>query len=194
MAEEMLTIYDDDLNPVGELPRAQAHGGEHWHQVVHVWLYGTFRRERCVFLQKRAAEKKTYPGFYDAGTTGHISAGEAPLDAALREVREEVGLQLQAQDLTALGQCREDEPGDREVATVFLAQADAADFAPGNEVEQVIAMPLQRFESLVRRETDGAAARTLGGERVFITRDKLCPHPESAMLAIRAIQAIKEEM
>ena len=46
-----------------ELPRAQAHGGEHWHQVVHVWLYGTFRRERCVFLQKRAAEKKTYPGF-----------------------------------------------------------------------------------------------------------------------------------
>ncbi|MBC8529636.1 NUDIX domain-containing protein [Christensenellaceae bacterium NSJ-44] len=189
----MLTIYDDDLNPVGELPRAQAHGTQHWHRVVHVWLYGTFRREKCVFLQKRAAQKKTYPGFYDAGTTGHISAGETPEQAALREVREEVGLALQAQDLTELGQCREDEAGDREVATVFLARASAQDFAPGEEVEGMIAMPLGRFESLVRREKDGAAARTLSGERVFLTRDKLCRHPESALLAIRALQAIKEE-
>ncbi|MFO7710678.1 MAG: NUDIX domain-containing protein, partial [Candidatus Woesearchaeota archaeon] len=48
-----------------------------------------------VLLQLRAKEKALYPDMWDISAAGHVNAGEDPLDSAIREVEEEIGLEIE---------------------------------------------------------------------------------------------------
>jgi 8-oxo-dGTP diphosphatase len=62
------------------------------HQVVpRVLIFG--RHGKDVLLLKGAPDKKIWPGMYN-GIGGHVEAGEDPLLAASREMREESGIDL----------------------------------------------------------------------------------------------------
>lgn len=71
-----------------------------WHASVHVWLYTP---SGALLIQQRASDKDTHPLFWDVSVAGHIGAGEDPLDSAVREVGEEVGLSIEKRDLEKLG-------------------------------------------------------------------------------------------
>jgi 8-oxo-dGTP pyrophosphatase MutT (NUDIX family) len=43
-------------------------------------------------VMRRDLQKDGYPGFYEAGASGSILAGETPYEGALRELREETGI------------------------------------------------------------------------------------------------------
>jgi 8-oxo-dGTP pyrophosphatase MutT (NUDIX family) len=60
----------------------------------HVWMWHRTNDGVKVLLQKRALTKKTSPGFYHISAAGHINVDEAPIDAALRETKEELGLTI----------------------------------------------------------------------------------------------------
>lgn len=53
---------------------------------------------------KRAEDKDSFPGCWDAATTGHIDAGEDPISAAIRELGEEIGVKARPSELVLL--CR----------------------------------------------------------------------------------------
>ena len=57
-------------------------------------------------LQKRSDNKDSYPGRFDTSSAGHIPAGTEPLDSALRELEEELGIHAEPQDLTYAGKFR----------------------------------------------------------------------------------------
>ena len=79
--------------PTGEVrPRSQVHAEGLYHRAVHVWLVAPSRGE--VLLQLRAACKDSWPGRLDISCAGHISAGDLPLETAVRELQEELGLRL----------------------------------------------------------------------------------------------------
>lgn len=59
-----------------------------------------------VLLQKRSAAKDSNPGCYDISSAGHLASGGAPVDGALRELQEELGLTLSPEDLHYVGQHR----------------------------------------------------------------------------------------
>jgi isopentenyldiphosphate isomerase len=59
-----------------------------------------------VLLQRRALSKESWPGQWDVSVAGHVAAGESALDAALREAAEELGLSIDARELTLLGTLR----------------------------------------------------------------------------------------
>ena len=61
---------------------------------------------RQVLLQKRSAEKDSYPGMYDTSSAGHIPAGKEPRESALRELEEELGIRASADELTFIGHFR----------------------------------------------------------------------------------------
>lgn len=48
-----------------------------------------------MLLQKRASGKDSFPGCYDTSSAGHIHAGDEPLDSALRELEEELGIKAE---------------------------------------------------------------------------------------------------
>ena len=76
------------------------------HRAVHVLIFNA-RGE--VFLQKRSLTKDTFPGAWDSSASGHLNAGEIYDRCAVRELREELGLELAAapEKLFKLAACLE---------------------------------------------------------------------------------------
>ncbi len=55
-----------------------------------------------VYLQKRARDVLFCPGHWSASVTGHVSSGETYLEAAKREVKEELGIDCELRELGKL--------------------------------------------------------------------------------------------
>lgn len=89
--EECLEITDAHDRPLMIMPIAQARRQALRHRVVLVMLHDA---EGRVYLQKRGARKHLYPGRWDLSATGHVRAGESREDAARRELREELDIDV----------------------------------------------------------------------------------------------------
>ena len=61
---------------------------------AHVWLWKRGNDGIEVLLQRRSLTKKRRPGYYHISAGGHINLGENPVDTAIRETKEELGLTL----------------------------------------------------------------------------------------------------
>jgi isopentenyl-diphosphate delta-isomerase len=98
---ELLDIRDQEGNVTGEtMYRQQAHQSEAWHGVALVWLIDPRGR---ILLQRRAAHLNAFPEKWDITLSGHLSAGEEPLQAAVRELGEEIGVYIKPDELTSAG-------------------------------------------------------------------------------------------
>src|SRR5690606_10764239 len=99
--DESVDILDEDGNYTGEVVlKSEAHLKGLFHPTVHVWFY-TVNNE--LLLQKRSITKKTFPGLWDVSVAGHIGTGEDIFDSAKREVQEELGVNLENEELVKIG-------------------------------------------------------------------------------------------
>ncbi len=76
--------------------KSEAHAQGLWHASTQVWIVNI---QNKVLLQQRSANKDSYPNLWDISVAGHLSAGDNPISAALREIKEEIGLELEASQL-----------------------------------------------------------------------------------------------
>lgn len=98
--DERIDIVDNQGNATGKTCyKSEAHRFGYFHITVHIWLYTL---ENKILLQKRALTKLVFPGLWDISVAGHIGAGEEIKTAALREIKEEIGLDLQLEDLSKI--------------------------------------------------------------------------------------------
>lgn len=101
---EMLDIVDENGVPTGQsVPRTVAHAEGRRHRTSHVWIVRRKAGRVQVLLQMRCAAKDSYPGCYDISSAGHIPAGDEFVGSALRELREELGVDARAEDLHECG-------------------------------------------------------------------------------------------
>ena len=103
--EEYFDVVDEKGIPTGEtVSRSVAHATGVRHRTAHVWI---MRRSpeggAQVLLQKRSQNKDSFPGEYDTSSAGHIQAGDEPLESALRELEEELGIKGRKEDLCPVG-------------------------------------------------------------------------------------------
>ena len=92
---------DSEGNYTGQkILKSEAHQNGLFHPTVHIWLY-TDKGE--VLLQQRAQIKKTFPLYWDVSVAGHVGAGETIIAGAIREVKEEIGLDISETELTPIG-------------------------------------------------------------------------------------------
>ena len=88
--DELFPIVDEEGQVIDKATRGECHGGSRLlHPVVHLHV---FNNTGEIFLQKRPEWKDIQPGKWDTAVGGHIDYGETPVDALLREVREELGI------------------------------------------------------------------------------------------------------
>ena len=87
---ELWDVYDADRKRTGRLHRRGAflNAGE-YHLVVHVWMVN----RKGEFLITKRAPNKGFPNMWES-TGGSALAGDDSITAALREVKEETGLNL----------------------------------------------------------------------------------------------------
>jgi isopentenyldiphosphate isomerase len=98
--DEFVDIVDNHQNFLYAISKNEAHRKGLPHRSIHLWLYNA---EGQILIQKRSANKMCYPNLWDVSVAGHLSSKEDPIQAALRECKEEIGLELQAQDLYFYG-------------------------------------------------------------------------------------------
>ena len=91
--DEFLDIVDPSSGiPIGKtVLKSEAHARGIWHTAAHVWIYND---KNEVLLQLRSSKKNLFPGVWDVSVAGHVSATGNPEDTALREAKEELGLNL----------------------------------------------------------------------------------------------------
>ena len=94
---ELLDICNEEGFPTGETVEGILH------RTAHVWVVREVDGRTQVLLQKRSMDKDSYPGMYDTSSAGHIPAGAEPLESALRELGEELGIHAGPEDLTYIG-------------------------------------------------------------------------------------------
>ena len=91
MAEEIFDVVNELDEVIGRALRREVHARKLWHRAVHVLVFNA-RGE--VFLQKRSVLKDTAKGKWDSSSSGHLDSGEDYDACAVRELREEIGLDL----------------------------------------------------------------------------------------------------
>lgn len=94
---ELLDVLDANGSKTGQTkPRHLVHRDGDWHRAVDIWLVNP---ERGILLQRRVANKDSWPNRWDISCGGHLSAGDDPLAGAMRELFEELGLIVQPENL-----------------------------------------------------------------------------------------------
>ena len=90
MADEMLDIVNDEDVVIGQEMRSTVHQKGLQHRGAHVFL---FSEDGKMLIQKRNADRASSPSLLDCSVSEHVKAGEGYLDAAMRGMKEEMGVE-----------------------------------------------------------------------------------------------------
>jgi 16S rRNA (adenine1518-N6/adenine1519-N6)-dimethyltransferase len=91
-SEEQFAVVDQEDRPKGAAPRGQVHANNLLHRAVHILIFNLAGE---VFLQLRSRTKDRHPLTWDSSAAGHVNTGEEYDQTAERELREELGAEIQ---------------------------------------------------------------------------------------------------
>lgn len=172
---EYLDIYDENGKFLGTEERGVVHSKGLWHKTVHCWLYD---RDGNVFFQRRSDRGTLY-----TTSSGHLSAKESVTEAFQREIKEEIGLDIDASDATKVGVVpfqmdRVKEDGsifkDRAFANVYvdLYEGNYEDFhMDENEVSGIVIVSAKDALDLFQKESGSIFGREISLDNTMIERD-----------------------
>lgn len=95
--DELVDVLNDEGKKTGEIvEKLKAHKDGICHGISAIALINT---KGNVLLQKRALIKRDAPGKWDLSAAGHITSGDTPKEAAVRETFEEIGIEIKEDEL-----------------------------------------------------------------------------------------------
>ena len=101
---ELFDVIDSEGNPTGQIiSREKAHAEGIPHRTAHIWIIREKEGRVQILLQKRSQNKDSFPGKFDTSSAGHIQAGDEPLESAIRELKEELGISAVPEQLHFAG-------------------------------------------------------------------------------------------
>ena len=132
MKEEIFDVVNERDEVIGQKSRSEVHRLGLMHRAVHVLVFNAAGQ---VFLQKRSMMKDRQPGLWDSSASGHVDSGENYDTCSVRELGEEIGLQLPAvpKRLFKLPACAET---DQEHVWVYRCEAEGPFQLNPEEIER----------------------------------------------------------
>ncbi len=154
---EYIDIFDENNNPTGEIKeKAQAHEDGNFHRTAHIWIMND---KKELLLQKRSATKKSHPNCWDISGAGHIRAGESVINGAIRELKEELGVEAKEKDLQYISTIKSTKnPKNMEFGYVYLLRCNKKieDYIfEDEEVSKVKYVHFEELEKMVEERVDG---------------------------------------
>ena len=170
--QEYLDVLDDEGTPTGEKKlRSLVHQDSDWHRLVFVWVMNP---QGELLIQKRSMEKDINPGKWDVACGGHVAAGDTSINTAIRELKEELGIDTSENSLeflfTVKGETKHKGTIEREFSNVYLLRSDVLISKlklQKEEVGEVKYLPWREVESMIMKRDDTFAPRYEQYEKFF---------------------------
>ena len=93
---EIWDLYNENRDIIGEHIRGEELPDNAYHLVVHVWIKNSNGK---FLISQRSAKRKQFPLMWET-VGGSVLKGESSIQGAVREVKEEVGIDLRETDGT----------------------------------------------------------------------------------------------
>ena len=154
---EYIDIFDENNNPTGEIKeKTQAHENGDFHRTAHIWIMNDNKE---LLLQKRSGTKKSHPNCWDISGAGHIRAGETVIEGAIRELKEELGINANENDLKFISIVKSTKnPKNQEFGYVYLLKFNnkIEEYTfEDNEVSEVKYVYFEDLEKMVADRVEG---------------------------------------
>ncbi len=119
--EEIFDIYTREGEYIGTKEESICHSKNagFYHKPVWIWIINS---KNEILVQKRSNDMKNHANKWDMSSAGHVISGETPMQGAIREVYEELGITTQRSDYKFIGEYIADEFF--EIAQVYLLKLD----------------------------------------------------------------------
>jgi len=149
MADELLDVVNDEDLVTRQAMRSVVHRQGLWHRGVHVFL---FNEQGEMLIQKRSADRASSPSLLDCSVSEHVKAGESYLEAAMRGLKEEMG--VEEIEVKLLGKIQmEYGSNDNEISEVYEGKLNGkqVQFDPV-EISEVRFMSLDEIQAGIANE------------------------------------------
>ncbi|MBX3038786.1 MAG: NUDIX domain-containing protein [Anaerolineales bacterium] len=149
MSDEYLDIVNKQDVTIGKETRKRVHEIGLWHRGVHVFL---FDKDGKMLIQKRNASRASNPLRLDCSVSEHVLAGESYTEAAVRGLREELGIEnIELKQLTKFRMNYG--INDNEISVIYKGKIDSQqiDFDK-NEIEEVFYMSIDDIKEKTQNE------------------------------------------
>ena len=167
---EMLDVVDENDEVIGQSERAECHQQMLRHRSVQIFV---FNPEGKIFVAKRSKQKDVFPGFLEASCSGHVQAGEAYRQAAVRELAEELSVTHKEHDIKELFTFKLRAEPEHLIVKQFSVQCECVGELQKEEVESGQFMTwedfVSRLEKNPKRFTPACAAAV---EKYELTAEK----------------------
>ncbi len=141
--DELLEVVDEHGRSLRPATRAECHSDPTLiHRSVCVLVYDP---TGSLFLQERSRKKDQYPGMRDLSATGHARYGESDIEAARRELLEELGIRARLQRVDTL---LVRAPTESEFTAIFQCSYDGALVPNPEEIAGGDFLPLTEARAL----------------------------------------------
>jgi 16S rRNA (adenine1518-N6/adenine1519-N6)-dimethyltransferase len=115
--DEIFDVVDAQDRVIGRERRGEIHRRGLLHRAAHIfWL----RPDGQLCLQRRSFAKDNCPGQLSSSCAGHVDAGETYLQAAVRELGEELGVRVAPAELREIDYAPQHEDLGREFVRSYL--------------------------------------------------------------------------
>jgi isopentenyl-diphosphate delta-isomerase type 1 len=122
MTDEIFDIINEKDIVIGQETRSIVHQRGLWHRGVHVLL---FTQDGKLLVQQRSKDRVHAPSALDCSVSEHLKAGEDYYSAAVRGLKEEMG--IDRIDLQPLVKFRMNYgPNDNEISKLYKGNVDPA--------------------------------------------------------------------
>jgi isopentenyldiphosphate isomerase len=140
--KELLVEVDENDNVISPIERERCHNQEYkpWHRTTHTYILNS---KEELLLTKRSSTKDTAPNQIVISNSGHVKYGEEPIQAAKREIFEELGLDI---DLKYIKKYKVDYGFEKEFVYVFFSISDEKPELFKDEVVGYMYMDLEKFK------------------------------------------------
>ncbi len=150
---ELFDVVDENDRVVGQSTRAEIHASNTLHRAVHIFV---FNKRRDLLLQLRSRWKDNHPSVWDSSAAGHVDAGEDYLTCAVRELKEELG--VEKEELVEIGKISPCKTTGWEFVTLYAVEYQGPLRFPCSEIDAIQWFPMLEIEKwLQNRPSDFAS-------------------------------------
>ncbi len=123
MSEEYLDLVDENGELTGERElRSVCHANGLWHRTVHIYVFRKNKNEIELLIHLRSEMKDMAPGKWDPRFGGHVKSGEGIAETVIAEIKEEIGLDIEFDELIPGSLKKRDGGTNREYSYVYYLE------------------------------------------------------------------------